>query len=105
LRIDRQRVIEELTRNKRLVAWTQARIDEAKINVAPRNRPALPQLSSQIDNDMKDYFEVSLAEDELNLADAHKRRALLVDEKSLIDQKMVSHETLIERLREALDGD
>lgn len=99
LRLDRQRILEDLTRNKRLIAWIETRIEDAKTAVAPLTQSSISLVSNRIgeEADFDDYLKLSLDEDDLNLKNALQRQSHLMDEKSLIEQKIVWQEAMLQQ--------
>lgn len=98
LRLERQQIVHDLLRNKNLIAWRESRMNDAKTNVADvRQQSALPR-ASQIDEDAVFAFDVSIAEDELNLSEARNRREKLDNAKRNIEAQIAVSETLIRRI-------
>lgn len=101
LRFERKRIHDDLARNQRLIAWRQTRIDEARnsggpVELAGQQSPSDSTDSSDpMADDVSDYLEVSLAEDEFNLGVSNSRRADLEAEKRVIEEKIAMQEACV----------
>lgn len=105
MQLERQRLIDHLTRNRRLIAWREARIQEVKsLAGMPKSQPNFTALS-QTDQDAAECFDVSLAEVELNLAHARERRTRLERKMYAIEDLIASQESRIRQMLERPDAE
>jgi len=103
LKRDWNRNIEDLARTNKLIAWKEARIEEAAEITADLKREPAGAESRSLDEDVVQLCEVCITEENIDLAHACRRRAQLAEEKSQLEQEIAAHEAALRQLVAAAD--
>jgi hypothetical protein len=101
LKRDWNRSIEELARTNGVIAWKEARIEETNEITADLKRQSAQPETRPLDDFVVGFCEVCLTEENMDLANARRRRAQIAAEKLQIEQQIAAHEAAIRQLAAA----
>jgi hypothetical protein len=104
LKRDWNRSIEELARTNGVIAWKEARIEETNEITADLKRQTAQPETRPLDDVVVGFCEVCITEENMDLANARRRRAQIAAEKLQIEQQIAAHEAAIRQLVAAADA-